>query len=104
VDPGEFKMPVLEDVTNQPAESANQETFRVLDGKRPGAKADVSSLYPAAFVSRSAHPGEDYSFDMEQYEAEDKFGWARGVLWAIIFEAALVVGAVLVWKFHFFSH
>src|ERR1700733_12991600 len=103
VAPGELKMPVLDDLRNQSAPSANQPNLRVLDGKGLGLG---SRSLPAFENPSQTHPydPDPASLDMEQFEAEDKLGCARGVLWALIFEAALVVGAVLVWKFHFFSH
>jgi hypothetical protein len=44
------------------------------------------------------------SLDLEQWQAEDKLGCARGILWSLIFEAALAALCVLYWKFHFFRH
>jgi hypothetical protein len=82
-DPGELKMPVLDEVIN-PAQSANQLNLRLL----------VLNPYEADLDL----------VDREQLEAEDKLGCARGVLWSLIFEAAFVAAAVLLWKCHFFSH
>jgi hypothetical protein len=98
--PGELKMPLLDDVSVELDDQAN---LRVLDGKAFGVG---SPSLPACENPSQTHPYEAYpaSLDMEQFEAEDKFGCARGIVWALIFEAALIVGAVLVWKFHFFSH
>jgi hypothetical protein len=100
-------MPVLEDAKNQSAESANQPNFRVIGSKRSSARNALGTLSPAPFISPSqAHPYEEdlRSLDTEQWEAEDSLGCARGVVWSLIFEAALAVVAVLYWKFHFFSH
>jgi hypothetical protein len=100
-------MPVLDDIQNHPAESANQANFRVIDGKPLGASDGVGSPSLAAFAKPSrAHPCEaDLCFlDLEQFEAEDRLGCVRGVLWSLVFEAALATLAVLYWKFHFFSH
>ena len=77
-------MPVLDEVTNHSAQSANQTNLRLL----------VENPYEADLAL----------VDREQLEAEDKLGCARGVLWSLIFEAALVAAAVLLWKCHFFSH
>jgi hypothetical protein len=71
-------MPVLDEVMNHSAESANQANLRLL--RNP------------------------YEADLDQLEVEDKLGCARGVLWSLIFEAAMAAAAVLVWKCHFFSH
>jgi hypothetical protein len=39
----------------------------------------------------------------EQLESEDKLGCARGVVWAILCEAALAAVAVACWKFHLWT-
>jgi len=99
-------MPALDEVMKHSAESANQANFRVIDGKRFSPTIDVGGLSPRAFVKPSqAYYDEDLSpLDTEQWEAEDRLGCVRGVVWSLIFEAALAAGAVLYWKFHFFSH
>ena len=35
-----------------------------------------------------------------EIESEDKLGCARGVVWAVIFEAAVAVLTLLYWKLH----
>jgi hypothetical protein len=42
------------------------------------------------------------SADPEQLYDEDSLGCARGVVWAVIFQAALVIAVALGWKLHFF--
>lgn len=51
-------------------------------------------------------PGEgDVCFrDWVELESEDKVGCARGIVWAIIFEAALAAAALIYWKFHLWPH
>jgi hypothetical protein len=41
--------------------------------------------------------------DAEQLYREDKLGCARGVIWALIFEAGLVIAAVIYWKLRLFA-
>jgi hypothetical protein len=41
--------------------------------------------------------------DAEQLYREDKLGCARGVVWALIFEAGLVVAALIYWKLRLFA-
>jgi hypothetical protein len=41
--------------------------------------------------------------DAEQLYREDKLGCVRGVVWAMIFEAGLVIGAMVCWKLHLFA-
>jgi hypothetical protein len=48
--------------------------------------------------------GNVTSTDWESLESEDKLGCARGILWAILFEAAIVVAAVAIWKLHLLAH
>ena len=43
------------------------------------------------------------SVDPEQLYDEDTLGCARGVVWALIFEAGLVIGALVCWKLHLFA-
>jgi hypothetical protein len=38
------------------------------------------------------------SVDSELLYNEDKLGCARGVMWALVFEAALIVAIAIVWK------
>ena len=41
--------------------------------------------------------------EAEQLYREDQLGCARGVLWALIFEAGLVLAALLYWKLRLFA-
>jgi hypothetical protein len=41
--------------------------------------------------------------DLEHLYPEDRLGCARGVLWALVFEAGLVIAALAYWKFHLFA-
>jgi hypothetical protein len=38
------------------------------------------------------------SIDPELLYNEDKLGCARGVVWAFVFEAALIVAIIILWK------
>jgi hypothetical protein len=42
------------------------------------------------------------SVDPELLYNEDKLGCARGVIWAFVFEAALIVAIAIFWKLRFF--
>jgi hypothetical protein len=44
------------------------------------------------------------SIDWDQFASEDKIGCARGVVWAIVFEAVLGIAAVAYWKLRHFPH
>ncbi len=41
--------------------------------------------------------------DLEHLYPEDRLGCARGVLWAMVFEAGMVIAALAYWKFHLFA-
>jgi hypothetical protein len=43
------------------------------------------------------------SVDAKQLYREDKLGCARGVVWALIFEAGLVLAALIYWKLRLFA-
>jgi hypothetical protein len=42
-----------------------------------------------------SHAGLD---DVEELDEEDRLGCVRGVLWSLVFEAALAIAAVIYWK------
>jgi hypothetical protein len=44
------------------------------------------------------------SVDWERIESEDRLGCARGVVWAIVFEVAMVIAAAVYWKFRHMPH
>jgi hypothetical protein len=41
--------------------------------------------------------------ELEHLYPEDRLGCARGVLWALVFEAGLVIAALVYWKLHLFA-
>jgi hypothetical protein len=41
------------------------------------------------------------SVDLELLNSENKLGCARGVIWAFVFEAALIIAIVIFWKLRF---
>jgi hypothetical protein len=49
------------------------------------------------------HVIDGCSVDAEQLYREDKLGCARGVVWALVFEAGLVIAALIYWKLRFFA-
>jgi hypothetical protein len=36
--------------------------------------------------------------ELEEFHSEDRLGCVRGVLWSMVFEAALVIAAIIYWK------
>jgi hypothetical protein len=66
----------------------------------------LDSLERAGVATRSKtslHVVDGYSGDAEQLYREDKLGCARGVIWALVFEAGLVVAALIYWKLRLFA-
>ena len=66
----------------------------------------LESLGRAGVATRSKtslHIIDGCSGDVEQLYREDKLGCARGVVWALIFEAGLVVAALIYWKLRLFA-
>jgi hypothetical protein len=45
--------------------------------------------------------GHVCSVDYELLVNEDKLGCARGVMWAIVFEAAMMIAGVILWNLRF---
>ena len=49
------------------------------------------------------HVIDGCAVDAKQLYREDKLGCARGVVWALVFEAGLVVAALIYWKLRLFA-
>ena len=49
------------------------------------------------------HVIDGCSVDAKQLYREDKLGCARGVVWALVFEAGLVIAALIYWKLRLFA-
>jgi hypothetical protein len=64
-------------------------------------------LARAEGAAQQSKPGfyviDGCSVDAKQLYREDKLGCARGVIWALIFEAGLVVAALVYWKLRLFA-
>jgi hypothetical protein len=66
----------------------------------------LESSHDAGAATRSKptiHVIDGCAVDTKQLYREDKLGCARGVVWALVFEAGLVVAALLYWKLHLFA-
>jgi hypothetical protein len=80
------------------------QAYEVLLSERVCKSLDSSQRAGAARPSkRTLHVVDGCSVDAEQLYREDKLGCARGVVWALVFEAGLVVAAVIYWKLHLFA-
>jgi hypothetical protein len=87
-----LKMPVSHAVTNQfeaELHEGDHKLLRLTDGARSGVLQSHSGLTEAASVF------PDVS---EELHSEDRLGCVRGVLWSLVFEAALVIAAAIYWK------
>jgi hypothetical protein len=81
-------------VTNQfepELHEGDHELLRLTDGGR----GRVLQSHPGA-TEASGHFPDGW----EELQSEDRFGCVRGVLWSLVFEAALGIAAVLYWKVH----
>jgi hypothetical protein len=52
-------------------------------------------------LQTSPQVGHVRSVDPELLDNEDKLGCARGVMWAIVFEAAMMIAGVILWNLRF---
>jgi hypothetical protein len=65
---------------------------------------DASQRAGAARRSKpTIHVIDGCSVDAKQLYREDKLGCARGVIWALVFEAGLVIAALIYWKLRLFA-
>jgi hypothetical protein len=89
-----LKMPVSHAVTNQfeaELHEGDHKLLRLTDGA-PGA---VLQSHAGRTKAAGVFPG-----DAEELYSEDRLGCVRGVLWSLVFEAALVIAAAIYWKLH----
>jgi hypothetical protein len=85
-------MPVSHAVTNQfeaELHEGDHKLLRVTRGARSGVLQSHAGLPDAAGI---------FPDDVEELDEEDRLGCVRGVLWSLVFEAALVIAAVIYWK------
>ncbi len=75
--------------------SMSERVYKSLESSRDAGAATRSK--PALHVI------DGCSVDAKQLYREDKLGCARGVIWALVFEAGLVVAALIYWKLHLFA-
>ncbi len=69
--------------------------------ERFGLRDDLSGE-KASNVVTFPHVANVRSVDPELLHNENKLGCARGVIWAFIFEAALIIAIAVFWKLRFF--
>lgn len=84
-------MPVSHAVTNQFEAELNEgdhKTLRLTDSD------DGCVLQSHAGQSAASNSFLD---DAEDFHSEDRLGCVRGVLWSLVFEAALVIAGALYW-------
>jgi hypothetical protein len=98
---GEFEMRISAGATKfeewiQMYEAAlGERAYKSLDSSQGAGKARRSK--PALHVI------DGCSVDAKQLYREDKLGCARGVVWALAFEAGLVIAALIYWKVRLFT-
>jgi hypothetical protein len=80
------------------------QAYEVLLSERVYKSRDSSQRAGAANGSKSAlYVIDGCSVDAKQLYREDKLGCARGVVWALVFEAGLVIAALIYWKLRLFA-
>jgi hypothetical protein len=85
-------MPVPRVVTNQfepELHEGDHKWRRLPDG------APIGVLQSHAGLTKTA---DIFLDDLEEFHSENRLGCVRGVLWSLVFEAALVIAAVIYWK------
>lgn len=85
-------MPVSNAVTNQFEAELHEGDHKLLsltDGAGSGVLQSHAGQIEAG----------DFRDDLEEFQSEDSLGCARGVLWSLIFEGALVAAAAIYWIF-----
>jgi hypothetical protein len=75
--------------------SMSERVYRTLESSRTAGAAIPSKT--------SLYIVDGTVLDAEQLYREDKLGCARGVVWALVFEAGLVVAALIYWKLRLFA-
>jgi hypothetical protein len=85
-------MPVSNAVTNQFEAELHEGDHKLLsltDGAGSGVLQSHAGQIEAG----------DFRDDLEEFQSENSLGCARGVLWSLIFEGALVAAAAIYWIF-----
>jgi len=88
-------MAVPNAVTNQSEAKLHQgdhTLLRVTNGALSGALQSHAGL---------TEPGGDFQEEWDRFQSEDKLGFARGMMWSLVLEAALVIAAAIYWKVRF---
>jgi hypothetical protein len=83
-------MPVSNAVTNQ-FEAELHEGHKLLCLTHGAGSGDLQSH------AGQIEAGGDFRDDLEEFQSEDSLGCARGVLWSLIFEGALMAAAAIYW-------
>jgi hypothetical protein len=68
------------------------------DALHPGIRSLPMLLEQSRTVSQV---GNVRSVDPELIYNGDKLGWARGVVWAFVFEALLIIACAIFWRLRF---
>lgn len=79
------------------------QAYEVLMSERVYKGLEASGRAGAKGSKRSLYVIDGVPVEAEQLYREDKLGCARGVIWALVFEAGLVIAAVIYWKLRLFA-
>jgi hypothetical protein len=76
--------------------------FGMTDAVSSGNRGNNAQLTLSGDRIRTYSRVAKYSVDPEQIYCEDKLGCARGVVWAFVFQAGILIAIAIVWALHSF--
>jgi hypothetical protein len=79
------------------------QTYEAVLSERVYKSLEATQPAGAANGSKTLYVIDGCSVDAKQLYREDKLGCARGVIWALVFEAGLVIAALIYWKLRLFA-
>jgi hypothetical protein len=78
-----------------------QRMYQYKTGSHPGVQERFGSTDEVNIEKTFPQVANVRSVDPELLYNEDKLGCARGVIWAFVFEAALIIAIAVFWKLRF---
>jgi hypothetical protein len=79
-----------------------QRMYQYETGSHPGVQERFGPMDDVSNEKTFPQVANVRSVDPELLYNEDKLGCARGVIWAFVFEAALIIVIAIFWKLRFF--
>jgi hypothetical protein len=79
-----------------------QGMYRYETGSYPGVQERFAPMDDVSSEKTFPQVANVRSVDPELLYNEDKLGCARGIIWAVVLQAALIVAIAMFWKLRFF--